>query len=255
MPAVPISQIFGWNTNVTYSKWDPTSVQYPGMLQYFFSTVDSNIGANPNSLYVYAATGVAGLSSTRQDNVTRLTFLQTGTTFFQQGSVVSISNMAPDNSVNYTGLVLAAGSGYVDYMNPGLNTSNNSIGGTIRAPIHPYWTTGFFWIPSWSTEATVNMQVIQTKLGEGYEQRMNPVINSNNLSWNLVFAERTDRETMGMLTFLQVAGGATPFYLNFPVGNIYPAANLKYISGPPRQGFSSFGLNQTTLPLTQVFDI
>ncbi len=99
------------------------------------------------------------------------------------------------------------------------------------------------------------MQVINTKLGEGYSQRMNPVINSNSLSWNLVFAERTDRETMGMMTFLQVAGGATPFYLNFPVGNIYPAANLKYISGPVREGFSSYGLSQNSFTATQVFDI
>ncbi len=250
MPAVPINQFYTWNQNVTYAKWDVAYGATAGDTRYFFSTVDANFGASPNSFYFYAPT-----TATRTDNVTRLSFTQTGTAIFQPGSVVNVANVTPDSSVNYTGLVLAAGPGYVDYINPGLNTTNAIIGGIVRAPIHPNWTTGFYWIPSWSTEATTDMQVIQTKLGEGYSQRMNPVINSNSLSWNLVFAERTDRETMGMLTFLQVQGGATPFQLNFPVGNIYPAANLKYISGPPRQGFSSYGLNQTSVPLTQVFDI
>ncbi len=252
MPAVPINQFYQWNTNVAYSKWDVAYGATAGDSRYFFSTKDGNIGADPNSVFVYS--GVT-YTTTRTDNVMRITFGQSGTTYFQPGSVVNVYNVTPDSSANYTGLVLAAGPGYVDYINPGLNTTNIITAGHIRAPIHPYWTTGFFWIPSWSTEATTDMQVIQTKLGEGYSQRMNPVINSNSLSWNLVFAERTDRETMGMLTFLQVQGGATPFQLNFPIGNIYPAANLKYISGPPRQSFSSYGLNQTSVPLTQVFDI
>ncbi len=121
MPAVPINQIFGWNTNVTYSKWDPTVVQYPGMLQYFFSTKDSNVGANPNSLFVYSG---ATYTTTRTDNVMRITFGQSGTTYFQPGSVVNVYDITPDSSANYTGLVLAAGPGYVDYISPGLNTTN-----------------------------------------------------------------------------------------------------------------------------------
>ncbi len=251
MPAVPINQFFAWNTNATYAKWDVSTVQ-GGVLQYYFSTTDNNIGANPQSLFSYSG---FGQTSARTDNVMRLSFNQTGTTYFQPGSVVNVYNVSPDSTANYTGLVLAAGPGYVDYLNPGLNTTNVMTDGIVRAPIHPNWTTGFYWIPSWSTDVTNNVAVVQTQLGEGYSQRFNPVINSNSLSWNLVFAERTDRETMGMLTFLQVQGGATPFYLNFPVGKLYPAVNLRYIAAAPRQGLSSYGLNQTSFVATQVFDI
>ena len=248
--AQPINNVYEWNANITYAKWDMSIVNYASVVQYFYSTVGGNLAANPTGQFVYAP-----LTSTRTDNVMRVTFTQTGTTYFQQGSVVVVSGIAPDSTVNYTGTVLAAGPGYVDYLNPGWNSTNVCTAGGVRAPIHPYWTTGFYWIPSWSTDITNNMAVINTKLGDGYEQRMNTAINSNSLSWNLVFAERSDKETMGLLTFLQVAGGATPFVLNFPVGNLYNAAGLKYISSAPRHAMTSYGLNQVTVPVAQVFDI
>lgn len=249
MPAIPTYTFFGWNNAYSYDKWDVVIDTSVTPTQYFYSTVGTNVGANPNSTFVYSPT-----LSTRTDNVMRLSFTQTGTTYFQQGSVVVISGLAPD-AANYTGLALAGGPGYVDYLNPGLNTSNVVTAGGVRAPIHPYWTTGFYWIPSWSTEVTHNMEVVTAKLGEGYSQRFNPVINSNSLSWNLVFAERTDKETMGMLTFLQVQGGATPFVLDFPVGRLFNKPGLRYISQPLRDGLTSFGLNATSFVATQVFDI
>ncbi len=153
---------------------------------------------------------------------------------------------------------MAGGPGYVDYLNPGLNVTNGILAGGVTAPCHPYWTTGFWWIPSWSTQATHNEQVINTQLGEGYSSRTNPVINSNSLSWNLTFAERTDKEVMALLNFLQVAGGATPFVLSFPIGNLYNNPRLKYITTPgsaPKHDLTSFGLSTVTVPLTQVFDI
>ncbi len=248
--AIPTYSFFGWNANVTYDKWDVSQVQFAGALQYFYSTVGNNLGANPTGRYVFSPT-----SATRVDNVVRVSFNQTGSVFFQPGSVVVVSGVAPDSSVNYTGVVLAAGSGYVDYLNPGLPTTNPITAGGVTAPIHPYWTTGFYWIPSWSTEVTHDMSVIEAKLGENYSQRQNTAINSNSLNWNLVFSERTDKETMAMLTFLQVAGGVTPFVLAFPVGNLYNQPGLKYVSQPARNQLTSFGLNQTTFTTTQVFDI
>ncbi len=250
MPAVPLNSFSQWNPNYAYTKWDVVTVPYAGQTVYFYSLVDSNFGNNPTGRYVFAPT-----QTTRQSNVMRVSFTQTGTINFGQGSVVVVSGITPDSSANYTGLLLAGGAGYADYLNPGLDTTNAVTAGGVTAPIHPYWTTGFAWIPSWSTEVTNNVAVVTAKLGEGYEQRQNPVINSNSLSWNLVFAERTDKETMAMLTFLQVAGGATPFVLAFPVGNLYNQPGLKYKAGAPKQGLSSYGLNQTSFTADQVFDI
>ncbi len=248
--AQPIINVFPWNSNITYAKWDMAIVNQTSVVQYYYSTVANNLAANPTGQFVFSP-----LTSTRTDNVMRLTFNQTGTILFQPGSIVNISGIAPDSTVNYSGTVLAAGNGYVDYLNPGWNGTNVCTAGGVRAPIHPYWTTGFYWLPSWSTEITNDASVINTKLGDNYSQRMNTAINANSLSWNLVFAERTDKETMALLTFLQVAGGATPFVLNFPVGNLYNAPNLKYISAPARHAMTSYGLNQVTVPVAQVFDL
>lgn len=248
--AVPINNYFGWNSSYVYAKWDVAYGATAGDTRYFYSTVDNNLNAKPTAVFSYTPT-----QTTRTDNVMRTSFTQTGTAYFQPGSVVVVANIEPDASANYTGVVLAAGAGYVDYLNPGLTTSNAVTAGTVSAPIHPYWTTGFYWVPSWTTDVTHNAEVINTKLGEGYSQRMNPAINSNSLSWSMTFAERTDREAGALLTFLQNQGGVTPFKLPFPVGLIYNRADLKYINQPARHVMTSYGLNTVTVPVTQVWDI
>jgi phage-related protein len=238
-----------WNANYNYSKWDVIYGSSVSDTRYFYATIAS-YGADPLGQYVFSP-----LTLSRTDNVNRVTFNQTGTIFFQPGSVVVVSGIQPDPSCNYTGVVLTAGSGYVDYLNPGLNVSNVVTAGGVRAPIHPYWTTGFYWIPSWTTDVTHETAVIKTQLGEGYSQRQTTTINSNSLAWNLVFAERSDKEIASMLNFLQNYGGATPFKLAFPVGNLYNRADLQYVSGPPRHGLTAYGLNAVTVPVNQVFDI
>lgn len=248
--AIPTYTFFAWNNAYSYDKWDVVYGSTLRPTQYFYSTIGSNLAASPDAPFVYTPT-----ATTRNGNVMRVTFTQTGSTFFQQGSIVAVADISPDSSANFTGVALAGGSGYVDYLNAGLDTTNGVLGGTVTAPIHPYWTTGFYWIPSWQTEVTHDSQVINTQLGEGYSQRMNPVINSNSLNWNMTFAERSDKETMALLTFLQVAGGATSFDVDMPVGRLYNMPGLKYINQPARHSLSSYGLNNITVPLTQVFDV
>ncbi len=252
--AVPTFNAYGWNAGYTYAKWDfifdSSTFAIP---YYFYSTTDNNVGASP--AHALGPTCFVPTTSTRTENVVRISFTQTGTESFQQGSIIVVADSSPDPSINYTGTCLAGGSGYADYLNPGLNVTNVISAGKVQAPIHPYWTTGFYWLPTYSTEVDNDMQVINTKLGDGYSQRMNPVINSNSLNWNLVFTERTNKETMAMLNFLQNYGGATPFVINLPVGGVYNTPNLKYISQSAKQSFTSYGLQAVTVPVTQVFDI
>ncbi len=251
--AIPNYSFYGWNTNYVYSKWDVIYGASAGDTRYFYSTTDNNLSANPNDVSVFLPT-----SATRLNNVTRISFPQSypyTPIQFKQGSIVAISDIVPDSTLNYTGTVLAAGSGYLDYLNPGLNTTNSITGGYVTAPIHMNWTTGFYWLPSWTTDVTHNMAVIEAKMGEGYSQRQNPSINSNSLTWNLAFEERTDKETMALLNFLEVAGGVTPFYINFPVGNLYNMPNLKYVNQSQKHQLTSYGLNTVSVVAAQVFDI
>lgn len=241
---------FPWSANYAYSKWDVVWGATSNDQRYFYSLMDSNMNTGPLAAFTYSTT-----NSERNGNVNRMYFTQTGTTYFQQGSIVEIANVAPDASTNYSGVILGGGPGYVDYLNPGLSVSNGTVGGTVRAPIHPYWTTGFAWIPSWTTDINQNQIVYQAKMGEGYSQRMNPVINSNSLSWALVFENRVDKETTALLNFLQDKGGVIPFTCPFPVGNLYNNPYIKYIAGPPQQGMTSYNINGTAVPIQQVFDL
>ena len=257
--AVTTYSFFNWSGNYTYSKWDVIFGTTPTDTRYFYSTTDNNAAANPDSFFSYSAVGG---SVARDTNVVRLTFTQTGTIYFKPGSIAIVSGIHPDGGACYTGTILAAGTGstpnsayYIDYLSPGLNTTTTIVNGRVFAPIHPYWTTGFAWIPSYSTDITMGQNVIRTPLGDSYSQRFSPVINSNALSWNLHFDERTDKETMALGNFLQNFGGSAPFVINFPVGGIFNKPGIKYISGPMQQGLGSYGLSNVTVQVSQVFDI
>lgn len=239
-----------WHANYAYTKWDVAWGANSTDKRFYYSLIDNNENTGPLATFSYATT-----QASRTDNVNRMTFTQTGTTYFQPGSIIEIQNVGPDTSTCYTGVAINGGPGFVDYLNPGLNVTNATSAGTIRAPIHPYWTTGFAWIPSWSTDVTHNQLVYQSALGEGYSQRMNPVINSNSLAWNLTFENRTDKETTALLTFLQDKGGVTPFRVAFPVGRLYNNPLIQYVAGPAKHGLSSYGLNTVSVPIAQVYDL
>lgn len=256
--AVTTYSFFNWNSVYSYSRWDVIYGTTAADTRYFYSTKDGNAAANPDSFFSYSAVGGTG---TRDTNVMRLTFTQTGMLHFQPGSIVIVSGVN-GNNVNYTGTILAAGTGaapnsswYIDYLNPGRNEAIENTQGRVFAPIHPYWGTGFAWIPSFATDISHDQQIVRTQLGDGYSSRFNPVINSNSLSWNLQFEERTDKETIALLNFLQNFGGANPFVINFPIGGLYNKPGVKYISGPVKHQLASHGLNNISVPVTQVFDI
>lgn len=258
--AVTTYSFFNWSGAYTYAKWDVIFGTTPTDTRYFYSTTNNNAAANPDSFFSF---GAVGGTVTRDTNIARVTFTQTGAIQLQPGSIAIVSGIQPDGSACYTGTVLAAGTGstagnaswYIDYLSPGVNQTTTILAGRVFAPIHPYWTTGFAWVPSYGTDITHGQNVIRTPLGEGYSSRFNPVINSNSLSINLHFDERTDAEVTAMLNFLQNFGGANPFVINFPVGGLLNKPGLKYISGPAQEGLSSYGLNNITLPVSQVFDI
>ena len=241
---------YNWVSNYGYTKWDVVQGVASNDSRYYYSLIDNNLGFRPAAFFAFTPT-----SSTRTDDINRMYFTQTGTVNFQPGSIIEVYNISPDSSTNYSGVCIAAGPGYVDYLNPGLSVSNAVSAGTIRAPIHPYWTTGFAWIPGWTTSVTHNQSVTTANLGEGYSQRQSFAINVNNLRWNMAFTERTDKEARALLNFLQEKGGVGNFKIPFPVGLLYNNPNIKFINGPASHTMNSFGLNDVTVEVQQVFDI
>lgn len=249
MAIVPNTFVY-WQSNYTYRKWDIAYGATSTDTRYFYNLVDNNFNTGPLATFTYTAT-----NTVRTDGVNRMYFTQTGTTYFTQGSMVEVRDIGPDTSTTYSGVCLGGGPGYVDYLNPGLSVTNGVSAGTVRAPLHPYWTTGWAWIPDQSSSVVHEQLVINTQLGDGFSQRFNPVINSNSFNWNLTFDNRTDRETTALLTFLQDKGGATAFVMPFPVGLLYTNPNIKYIAGTPRHGLTAYGLNSVSVPVQMVFDL
>ncbi len=239
-----------WHGSYPYTKWDVAKgSSISDLRHYYYSLVNNNLDTGPLATFSYTAT-----AATRSDDINRIYFTQTGTTYFQPGSMVEIQNVSPDSSVNYSGVCIGGGAGYVDYLNPGLGVSNGITGGSVRAPLHPYWTTGFAWIPG-TAEVNHNQLVLRATMGDGYEQRQNPCLNSNSLRWSMVFSERTDKEARALLNFLQDKGGVGFYNLPFPVGLLYNNPNLKFTNGPAKHSLTSYGLNTVTVDIGQVFDI
>lgn len=250
--AITTYSFFAYNGSYTYDKWDV--LQGAGGAndtRYFYSTVGGNVGNYPLSRFIYDATS----TSRSSDEVMRVSFTQTGTAYFRQGSMVTVQGVVPDSSANYTGVALGGGDGYVDILCAGLTAANAVTAGQVIAPIHPNWTTGWAWIPGYSTKVNAKQAVIQSPMGDGYTQRMNTAINSNVLAWNLVFENRTDKEERAIANFLQDKCGVIPFVLGFPVGKLYNRNDLRYVGGEPEHSLDSYGINTLTVPVMQVFDI
>ena len=241
-----------YNSNYSYDKWDVIQgVNSSTDTRFFYSTVGSNMGNYPLSRFIYTATQTTRMS----DEVMRVSFTQTGTATFKQGSVVVVQGVVPDATANYTGVALAGGSGYVDFLCPGLTTSNAATNGNVIAPIHPNWTTGFMWTPSFSSKLNNKQVVIESQLGEGYRQAMNPFINSNSFEWELTFENRTNKEARSLMNFLQDKCGVIPFVLAFPVGNLSNRNNLQYVNGDSSNDMSSYNINTVSVNVKQVFDL
>lgn len=249
--AITTYSFAGYNNNYTYDKWDVAQGVTASDSRFFYSTVGSNLGNYPLSRFIYTATQTTRMS----DEVMRVSFTQTGSAFFRQGSMVTIQGVVPDSSANYTGVALGGGSGYVDFLCPGLTTTNAATNGNVIAPLHPNWTTGFAWIPGYSTQIANGQLVIRSNLGDSYSQRMNTAINSNSLNWSLTFDNRTNKETRAIANFLQDKCGVVPFVLAFPVGNLFNRNNLQYINGEPKISTESYNINTLTVDVQQVFDI
>lgn len=248
--AITTYSFFTYNSNYSYDQYDVIQGTTASDTRFFYSTVAANVGAYPLSYFSYAATSTTRTS----DEVMRVSFTQTGTAYFRQGSMVTIQGVVPDSTANYTGVALAGGAGYVDILSAGLTSTNVATNGQVIAPIHPNWTTGFCFVPGFSTTVDNKQTVISTQLGDNYSQRMNTAVNSNSLAWNLVFENIPNKQTRAISNFLQDKCGVIPFVIDFPVGTLFNRAGLKYVAGEPKTAMVSHGNNTLSVPIRQVFD-
>jgi phage-related protein len=213
---------------------------------YFLYATQNSSGQHPNSIYSFFAT-----SWTRKDNKTTLYFTKTGTgPNFAKGSLVNISSA---NTANYTGMIINAGSNFVEYINRGITSGSNA--GIISCSINPCWTSGFMFVPSYQGSLDIVGRKIEAKFGDGYSQRQRDGLNSNNFTYRLGFENRTDKEVRAISNFLEDKGGVDSFELLLPVNKIINDSKLKFIADNPRIVYNSYNMNTISADFMRVFDL
>jgi phage-related protein len=241
-----------WNGSVQYEKYDVARGTSAPDTTYFYGTQDS-LGVNPRAVYSYSS-----IVWNRKDDLITVHYTLTGIyQNFVQGSIIT----AIGGLVNgFTGMIVNAGqagatSGFLQFIHAGWNESNNTTAGTISTFLSPQWTTGFFFVPSYNTNIEVQPIVIESKFGDGYSQRQAENLNNNNVTWDLNFDGRSDKEARAILNFVEDKAGVYPFELLLPVNKFVNRPELKYITKSARVGTNSFGLNNVSVSVQQVFDL
>jgi phage-related protein len=240
-----------YNKDVTFSKWDV--VQGDGIrsadLTYYYSLVDRNLGNLPTGRFNIPIT-----SYSRTDDVTTLYFTQGSNPTFYQGSIIYVTGMA-NTSLNYTGMITAAGQGSVSFTNPGWTQGVTATSiGAISGRLNPSWTTGFAFVPAYQTKSETTNSTVTAQLGDGYSQRMPNGINSYMQSFNFVYTSRGNRETRAIDNFVTNMAGSAPFEIMFPVASLVNKPGLKYVAPNVSYTTDSWGLNTATVTLQRVFD-
>ncbi len=240
-----------YNPNVQYRKFDVFYDYYiGGNLVYGYATQDS-FGQAPSGLYNFAITAYR-----RENDVTTLTFNQTGNVAnFQPGSLIRVTGVGANTSVNYTGMIIDGGSGTLKFINPGWDQTDLGITtGAINCN-NPAWTTGFYFIPTYSTKIDIANKPYVAKLGEGYEQRMSAGLNTYEKTYNMVFQQRSDKEARALINFVEDTAGVRAFQTVIPVAAFENQPLQKYVADSIGVTPDSYGLNTIQATVRRVFDL
>ncbi len=241
-----------FNPNVTFNKWDV--VQGDGVrtsdLTYYYSLKDGNLGITPTGRFNIPIT-----SYTRSEDVTTLYFTQGANPTFYPGAIIYVTGMA-NTSVNFTGMISAAGPGQVSFTNPGWPQTDPSVSiGAISGRLNPSWTTGFAFIPAYQTKADINNNTITAQMGDGYSQRQPNGLNSYNQAMNFVYTSRSPKELRAATNFVENAAGASAFEVLMPLSAISTNPNAKYVASSINYTVDSWNLVSYSISLNRVFDL
>lgn len=241
-----------FNSNLPYRQYDVVyGISIGGNTYdspYFYATTDTAGGYSPSGVYNFPITQFS-----RSEDIVTLTYNHTGGPAFGPGSIVKVTGMA-NASVNYTGMLIRGGSGTVSFVNPGWNETSAVSVGAINC-LSPAWTTGFCFIPDYTTKIGSENQVIEAKMGNGYSQRMSRGINTFEQSISLVFRNIGKRQVKAITNFVQDKQGVYPFDILLNDSYLNNQPNQKYVSPSVDVEPGSFDLYNVSVPVKRVFDL
>ena len=243
-----------FNPNQVYSQFDIVGGINSTDNTFYYSTTPNNLANNPSAIFNYTITGFS-----RYQDIATIYYTYTGGPNFTVGSLVSL-NVGFDASANYSGMILNGGvngtNGTLTYLNAGWDQSPTGSAGSISTTVNPAWTTGFMFIPSYSTSYENQQNVILAQFEPGYEQRQASSINPNIDMWNLVFADRSSKEARAIRHFTQNLAGvySFPIMITDPAFDNQPNQKFVTSAGAKLQA-KSFNINDVSIQVRRVFDL
>jgi phage-related protein len=241
-----------WASSQPYSQFDIAGGLSIFDTTQYYSTlagIGTNLNNEPNVTFSYNITGYS-----RSQDVVTLLFPHTTGPAFGPGSIISTA-VGVDASANYNGMILNGGSGIVTYLSAGYDYVPQTSNGTIASTINQAWTTGFMFIPSYSTQLEVQQNTINAQFEQGYEQRQAASINPNVDVWSLAFLDRSSKEMRAIRHFTQTMAGVFSFSIMITDPAFDNQPNAKYITAAGCKVQSkSFNLNDISIQVRRVFD-
>lgn len=241
---------YPYRTGVQYSKYDFINGVYSGQENTFYYATRDCVNEHPLITSNYSVTSWQVV-----DNKATVFFQQTGTLpLLNIGSLIQVTGLS-ETYMDYTGIATDAGNGYVSFPISTWSTGSSTASGIIRTQLNPAWTTGWFFLPSYSTNLDIETRVIETKLGDGYTQTQRDGLNASQSSWNLSFENRSNKETLALLNFVCDKGGVDNFRITFPIGALENDPTQKYKALNPKVSTVGYNLNTVSLTVKQSFDL
>lgn len=238
-----------WTSSQAYSQFDIVGgVSIFDSIQYY-STQSNNSNNYPYTTFPYTITGFS-----RYQDVVTLLFNHTGGPAFAVGSMIT-ATVTADSTANYNGMILKGGSGIVTYLSAGYDKVPQASAGTILSTINQAWTTGFAFVPSYSSQLEAQQNTINAQFEPGYEQRQPASINPNIDVWSLAFLDRSSKEMRAIRHFTQMMAGVYSFPIMITDPNFDNQPNQKFITAAGAKfNTKSFNINDISVQVRRVFD-
>jgi phage-related protein len=232
------------SSSVNYKKNDVVNGADSNRERYYYCLKDNVSGISP-----IGGWNNSGVAFERSNNKVKITLQSTMATYPTQGTLVNIQNAG---ILNYTGTLTNGTSTTIEYPNVGPDESG-LLSASISGPTHQWWTTGFAWIPTYSSSLDGRNSVITAQFGDGYRQTQRNGINNNMINLSLNFEDRTDKEVMAILNFVEDKGATDWVKVN--IGGAISNPNGKYLLSDVKVSPKSYNVNNISLTATQVFNI
>lgn len=242
-------QINPWGATQQYKQYDVInglligSTVYPTTAAHY-ATQDS-VGQNPSGIFVYNVT-----SSQSSEDMVTINFTKTGSApNVARGAIVSIAGTA---SNNYTGMALDGGSNWVSFINPGFADSAGA--GGIVTMRNPAWTTGYFFVPTYSSKIQTQNQATTVQFGNGYTQKQSRGLNTFDQSISFNYENIDGRQMKAISHYIQQTEGARAFEVLIPDSYLFNQPKHKFTAAGADVTPISWGRYDVNVNLTRSFN-